>query len=261
MKFKDALRNMGQLQSLTTAMIATNVILAGGLVYAVVALTNVHDRVILVPPSLDQKAMIGWNHANKEYLKSFGLYIATLVGNIQPKSSAVVLDSVSAFMDPRIYTSFRSQLMTLIEDPVFKSSGSVISFLPSSIQYETETSRVFVAGTIITSTSGSQKYQKQVIYEIGAQIREGRPWVTHFTSYEGNIPRTVTWWVQKNSRDGQPIPNYALPSKWQSESYKDAPQSTPSDLSVMKPDAVVEPMPIKAEEPAGGDGTATEVKE
>lgn len=231
MNLMSALRNMKQLQSLAIAMLCSNVILAVGVVYALVELGNQHDRVVLVPPSLDKKAVIAWESANKEYLKSFGLYMATLVGNIQPKSSTVVLDSVSAFMDPLIYTDFRKQLVMIIEDPTFKASGSVISFLPQSIQYEVETSRVFVTGSIITSTAGSTKYQKNVVYEIGTRIREGRPWVTHFTSYEGAQIRSVNWWAQKNTRDGTPIPQYALPGKWQEQKLIE-PAST--DFSVMK---------------------------
>ncbi len=233
MNFISALRNMKQLQSITMVMLCSNVILATGISYAMVKLGNQHDRVVLVPPSLDKKAEIAWDHANKEYIKSFGLYMSTLVGNIQPKSSSVVLDSVSAFMDPGIYTDFRSQLLAIIEDPTFKASGSVISFLPQSIQYETETSRVFVTGSIITSTAGSTKYQKNVVYELTVRIREGRPWVTHFTSYEGTQIRSVNWWAQKNTRDGTTIPSYALPEKW---SGKDPDTSVPSDFSVMKID-------------------------
>lgn len=232
MNLKDALRNMGQLQALSLTMMASNVIMAAGLVYAIVTLSNSHERIVLVPPNLDQKAEIAWNSANKEYLKSFALYMAILVGNIQPKSSAVVLESVSAFMDPIIYTEFRRQLMAIIEDPMFKASGSVISFLPGSIHYEHETSRVFVPGTIITSSSGSQKYSKQVTYEIGVRIRQGRPWVTHFTSYEGTIPRTVTWYTNRNSRDGSPIPEFALPEKWKNEKTNSEAQL--ADLSAMQ---------------------------
>ncbi|KLR58984.1 hypothetical protein OX89_04130 [Diaphorobacter sp. J5-51] len=238
MKLISALRNMKQLQSLTIAMVCSNIILAMGVSYAMVALGNNHERVVLVPPNLDKKAEIAWTSANREYIKSFGLYMATLVGNVQPKSSTVVLDSVSAFMDPAIYTDFRKQLMTIIEDPVFKASGSVISFLPSSIQYEVETSRVFVTGAIITSTAGSTKYTKNVIYELGVRIREGRPWVTHFTSYEGTNIHSVNWWAQKASKDGTVIPNYALPDKWNG---KEIETSVPSDFSVMKMDEGVKP--------------------
>lgn len=220
MKFFEMVRNMRQLNAVVLGLMVSNIILSLGVFYAVITVANMRDRVVLVPPNLSRQAQIGWNSADKDYLKSFGLYMATLVGNIQPKSSAIVLDSVGMFMDPSIYNDFRRQLMAVIEDPVFKSSGSVISFLASSVQYEAETGRVFITGTIVTSTAGSQKYQKQVTYEVGTVIREGRPSVRHFTSYEGNVPRTVTWWVQKNGRDGQPIPNYALPEKWKSPEAK-----------------------------------------
>ena len=143
MKFKDALRNMRELQLMTKGLLVSNIILGAGMVYGLISISGERERIVLVPPTLDQKAEIAWKSANKEYVKSFGLYIATLVGNMQPKSSTIVLDAVSAFMDADIYTEFRRQIMTLIEDPVFKSSGSVISFQPNSIQYEAETNRVF----------------------------------------------------------------------------------------------------------------------
>mgnify|MGYP003615984446 FL=1 len=65
MNLMSALRNMKQLQSLTIAMLCSNVILAVGVVYALVELGNQHDRVVLVPPSLDKKAVIAWESANK----------------------------------------------------------------------------------------------------------------------------------------------------------------------------------------------------
>ena len=216
MKFKDAMRNMSQLQLMTKGLLVSNAILGLGVVYALFTVNGQRERIVLVPPTLDAKAEIAWESANKEYIKSFGLYIATMVGNIQPKSSTVVLDGVSAFMDPQVYVEFRRQILTLIEDPVFKASGSVISFQPNASQYEIETSRVFISGTLITATSGSQKYQKQVTYELGVSIREGRPWISHFLSYEGSIPRTVSWHVNKQAREGGEIPDYALPGKFRS---------------------------------------------
>ncbi|CAN7643143.1 type IV conjugative transfer system protein TraE [Acidovorax sp. LjRoot129] len=262
MNFKSALRNMSELQALTRVLVVSNAMLVAALVYAFAVMSGERERIVLVPPMLDQKAEVAWNSANKEYIKSFGMYIATLVGNIQPKSSQVVLDSVSAFMDPSIYTDFRRQLMTIMEDPVFKGSGSVISFLPNSLQFEADTSRVFVSGTLITSTSGAQKYQKQVTYEMGISIREGRPWVSHFLSYEGTIPRTVAWHVNRSSREGGVIPDYATPSRYKKNGGKpqeDALQAL--DLDAMKPATApiqeaaqkVSEQPVQATDSATGE--------
>ena len=245
MKFKDALRNMRVLQLMTKGLLVSNIILGAGMVYGLISISGERERIVLVPPTLDQKAEIAWKSANKEYVKSFGLYIATLVGNMQPKSSTIVLDAVSAFMDADIYTEFRRQIMTLIEDPVFKSSGSVISFQPNSIQYEAETNRVFVTGSLITATSGTQKYQKQVTYEMGISIREGRPWVSHFLSYEGTIPRTVQWHVNHSSRNGGEIPEYALPARYKKKlSGSESANQQLMDLDGMKPTGI--PIPETA---------------
>lgn len=261
MKLLDMLRNMKQLQATTFVLLVSNVILALGVVYAVITVSNIRERVVLVPPNLDRKAQIAWSSADKEYLKSFGLYMATLVGNIQPKSSAVVLDMVGVFMDPSIYPDFRKQLLAVIEDPVFKSSGSVISFMPASVQYEAETTRVFITGTIVTSTAGSQKYQKHVTYEVGTSIREGRPYVTHFTSYEGNVPRTVTWWVQKNGRDSQAIPDYALPDRWKSNKQSEiTPSASDFDAVNVQKTGVGEPV-AEAAPPVQAPASAQDQKE
>ena len=123
-----------------------------------------------------------------------------------------------------------------VGDGALTASGSVITFQPNSIQYEPETNRVFVTGTLITATSGSQKYQKQVTYEMGITIREGRPWVSHFLSYEGTIPRTVSWHVNRSSRDGVEIPEYATPARYRKkQSAADKANEQLLDLDGMKP--------------------------
>jgi len=208
--FKRALKNLNQLQTMVIGLLATNTMMAAGLIYAMSVGFNTHERLVIIPPHLDEKAVIAWDTANKEYMESFGLYVASLVGNIQPRSANFIIEAISAFMDPRIYPEFRRQAMAIVNDPVFKSSGAIMTFLPSQIQYEAETSRVFVLGNLVTKTNNRDQ-QKKVIYEVGMSIKEGRPFVTHFTSYEGTIPRTVSWHIAQSEKSGEPIPAHALP--------------------------------------------------
>ena len=210
MRMPTALKNMDSLQKLSIGSLCSNVILAVGLVVAIIQITGEHERIVLVPPHLDRQVEIAWNSADAEYMKSFGLYVATLVGNVQPRTSKVVLDTVGAFMDAEIYGEFRRQTRAIIDDPIFKQSGAVITFQPSSIQYEAETSRVFVVGALITKSATNNR-AKTVTYEIGMQVRNGRPWVHHFTSYEGSVPHTLSWHVQYAKREGKELPNYVRP--------------------------------------------------
>ena len=66
MKFKDALRNMRELQLMTKGLLVSNIILGAGMVYGLISISGERERIVLVPPTLDQKAEIAWKSANKE---------------------------------------------------------------------------------------------------------------------------------------------------------------------------------------------------
>ncbi|TPG92009.1 hypothetical protein EAH72_25175, partial [Pseudomonas caspiana] len=70
---------------------------------------------------MDKEVKIGWNTADEEYLKSFGLYASVLMGNVTPKNVNFVADSVSAFVDPAIYPEVRKKMFILANDPVFNT--------------------------------------------------------------------------------------------------------------------------------------------
>lgn len=212
MKFSMALKNMSLLQKIAILSVSGNFFGVVAIVMLAYGTLENKERLTLVPPYLDSKVEIAWNTASKEYIKSFGLYVASLVGNLQPKTAPFVIDSLSAFMAPAVYSDFRRQALAIVDDPIFKQAGVVITFQPTNIQYENETSRVFVVGSLITKGSRGDQ-QKNVTYEMTINIIEGRPIVMHFTSYEGNIPRTVNWHVNQANREGNSVPDYADPKK------------------------------------------------
>jgi conjugal transfer pilus assembly protein TraE len=210
MILKDALRSIGRLQAMTLSLLVSNVLMAAGLSFAILALNAQHDRIVLLPPHLDQKAAVAWRSADAEYIKSFALYVATLVGSIQPRSASTIIDATSAFMVPKLYAKFREKALNITNDPIYKSTGAAMSFQPSQIRYEPETSRVFVMGTLLTVSAAGEQTTR-VIYEIGVIIKEGRPWVHHFHSYESNQPQTLEWHMKKAARENTEIPEHAKP--------------------------------------------------
>lgn len=206
MRLNVALRNMGALQKVALVSIASNLILSAGMFYTVAALNNTHERLVIIPPHLDKKAEIAWESANSSYIKSFGFYVANMIGNLQPETAGIILDAVSVFMEPRIYSDFRRQAFDIINDPIFKQTKSSTFFQPASIIFERSTSKVFVIGDLQTKTINST-LNKSVVYELGIVIREGRPWISHFTSYEGKEPRTTLWYLKKEIE----VPEHAKP--------------------------------------------------
>lgn len=225
MKLKDAMRSMGRLQAMTMAMLLSNIVMAAGLSFSIVALNSERDRLVIIPPHLDKKAVVAWESANADYLKSFGLYVATLVGSIQPRSSETIIDAVSAFMVPKVYVEFRQQALAIINDPVYQVSGAAMSFQPHEVRYESDTGRVFVMGNLLTVSAAGEDSRK-VTYEMGITIREGRPWVHHFTSYDGNKPRTLEWHLARAAREDRDLPEHAKPLSMREDPLAAAQQHT-----------------------------------
>lgn len=196
MKLKIMSRTWELSAALALWLAISNVILALLLFVAVTEMLSVKDkeRIALVPPYLNEKMSVGWNSASENYYKSFGLYFATLVGNITPSNVDFVIDILSTFLAPEIYTSIKPKLIALSKDAVFRESGGTSAFHSSHIDYEPETSKVFVMGTMTTASyAKTQPELKTVVYEMAIHIKDGLPNITYLDSYEGAQPRTLKW--------------------------------------------------------------------
>lgn len=133
-------------------LLATNVFLTLALVVtSFLALTN-RERIVLVPPRLDDKMLVAWSNAGAEYYKAFGLFVATLLGNITPSNSKFVADQLSVFINPKLYAPIRTQILAYADDPRFARAAAFNYFSPSKVVWEPATSKVFVMGTITMSS-------------------------------------------------------------------------------------------------------------
>lgn len=154
------------------------------------------ERVVIVPPLAlmdSERIEVAWNTANQDYLKSFALYVSTLIGNITPDNIQFVADVIGDFVTPAIYGDIRTKLLSLAKDETWVTSAQASFFAPRQIVYEPQTERVFVIGDLITTGFKTLSERKNVIYEMIVKLREGRPIVEYFTSYEGNQPHTLKW--------------------------------------------------------------------
>lgn len=175
-------------------LMLSNAALAVTLMGTVYLAIGNRERVVLVPPQLDARVTVGMSTASSEYLKSFGLYIATLAGNITPYNVEFLTGILSRHLDSRVYTAVRTRLQAVAADPVFRSSGGASWFEARRLDYEKETSRVFVVGQLNTLSAGrSSPDVAPVVYDLKIEMRDGRPLVTALDSYEGSEPRTLKW--------------------------------------------------------------------
>ena len=185
-------------------MLLSNVILTSLLAVSMGKNFTVHETTRLVPPYLPSKSVsIGWDTADKEYLESIGLYVATLTANVTPSNVTFVADRLSQLLTSRIYQNVRQQILALAQDPIFRANGGSVRFEATKIVSEKETEKVFVIGKMTTQTVSSRETKAAVI-EMKIFMKDGRPWVDSMDHYDGSEPHTLTW-IEKNPGQAQQI--------------------------------------------------------
>lgn len=186
---------------LAMLLMVSNVILVGLLAITTFAAINKKEHVVLVPPYLDKKVEVTWNSASADYYKSFGLYVASLLGNLTPKNIDFVIGVLSDFLDPAIYRDVRVKLIALKDDKVFQRSSGVTYFTAETLVFEPETNRVFVIGRLFATGFNNAVTANDVVYEMKLAIQNGMPRVLALTSYNGNQPHTMKWEESQPKQD------------------------------------------------------------
>jgi conjugal transfer pilus assembly protein TraE len=152
-----------------------------------------HERIVLTPMVVDKQMTVEWRNADGEYLKAFGLSVAQLVGDLTPENVTFVLDALSRFMDPSIYADLRKKMLVVTDTRQFKELASSSRYLPSGVVYEHNTGKVFVSGTMETSTTlGKEKHL--MTYEMTVRVENGMPVIFSFDNY-ADSPHTQEWTI------------------------------------------------------------------
>jgi conjugal transfer pilus assembly protein TraE len=147
------------------------------------------DRVtVIVPPTLNEKAEISQRAASVGYKKSWGLYVAELLGNITPSNVEFVVESLSSMMTGDTYEKFRTTAALQVEK--IKRDGMSVSFEPRSVQYERITDKVFVTGNSVVDAAGVKAPQTFTrVFEVMIDINNGVPTISYIDTYQGQ-PKT-----------------------------------------------------------------------
>lgn len=158
-----------------------------------ISASSKHERIVIVPPGLSGPVEIDWGAASSEYMKTFGIFYATLVGTISPKNVTYVADRLSAMTSVSAYPIIRKRLLSLAQDPQFVNSGSSVNFVSQEVIYEPERKKVFVVGESRVQSGYGNVKVSPIVYEMDIEMMEGRPVVMLLENYEGSQPHTTKW--------------------------------------------------------------------
>ena len=164
--------------------LTTNVVLSVALTGMVMKNLQQHERVVVVPTTVNKAYEIQWNAASTEYYKDMAVWISGMIGQVNATNVDRTITTINRFFAPNIQKQVAESLHGLVAYLPSKTNYSSW-FLPVDVVYEQTTRKIFVTGHLTSAVTTATKLQKQVTYEFKFIMDGGQPVVTHFTSYDG----------------------------------------------------------------------------
>lgn len=196
-------REHGSHTSWSAAMVKTNFLLVSnvGLVLLLMmslwSQLNQKPTVVIKPPVLTGEIRIEDGLPNKEWQESWALYLAHMIGNINPRNVEFVTKQVTSLLSPSLQDSSERAMRRLVEQ--LRLSNFSQQFEVQDIHYDPTTRMVWVWGYKTTQLASSNKQatsatedsadRRRWTFEFIIRLNElGMPVVTHIDQYDG-LPR------------------------------------------------------------------------
>lgn len=196
-------REHGSHTSWSAAMVKTNFLLVSnvGLVLLLMmslwSQLNQKPTVVIKPPVLTGEIRIEDGLPNKEWQESWALYLAHMIGNINPRNVEFVSKQVVAMLSTNLQLEKERDIRRIVD--MMRMSNLTQSFEVQDLKYEASNRMVWVWGYKTTQLASSNKQatsatedsadRRRWTFEFIIRLNElGMPVVTHIDQYDG-LPR------------------------------------------------------------------------
>ncbi len=143
---------------------------------------------VFVPPSLNEKVEVSVNRASESYKKAWALFVATLLGNINPDNSDFIRTQLDNMVTGEIKLAINEQIASAIDQLKLEKVSTV--FRIRVVLFEPESDHVFVSGhSHMVGVGGKTKVVDQT-YEFKIDVKQYSPLITFMSIYNGG-PRTL----------------------------------------------------------------------
>jgi conjugal transfer pilus assembly protein TraE len=156
-----------------------------------IALIRTREQIVLVPPNLTEQVRIGYGSADAAYYKSWGLYVAEMVGNLTPGNAPFVAEALGRLFAASDYNAVRTAVFS--QGQTMAQNGVVSFFKADAVVWEAQTSRIFVTGERREmSPTGTATSVETITYQMHVSMSAGQPVLDQFSVYSGS-PHTLEW--------------------------------------------------------------------
>lgn len=142
------------------------------------------DTIVMVPPQLQQEAIIANGEGNEEYQKRFAFAFTNVVGNVRPKTVDFIVDTMYETFSPalreRVGVTLKNEAR-ILRDRDLEQEWDFEDML-----YSPKKKIVWVWGKRTIKGDGVPPMTSNYTYEWQIKPIDGLPRITHFKSYDGH---------------------------------------------------------------------------
>ncbi|MFO1429681.1 MAG: TraE/TraK family type IV conjugative transfer system protein [Candidatus Competibacteraceae bacterium] len=139
--------------------------------------------VVLVPPELNQPIKVARQQADADFKRTWGLFVATLLGNVTPGNADLIVPGLEPLLAPsiapKVKLAIAEQLSALRQEEVS------LSFSSKAAIYEVSSGKTFITGTLQTTGLSGAPQRSERTYEMEFQVVNYRPQLTFIDAYTG----------------------------------------------------------------------------
>jgi len=173
-------------------LVAYSAIITLGIILLIGQVVSMRERVVLVPPYINQQMKVGYASADPSFYESWGMYVAELTGNLTPGNEKYVRHTLRKLLAPKPYQAVNTAILATVAQE--KTDKVVTAFVAQRTIWQPQTKTVFVYGTLHQiSPAGRYVASSTQTYQMNFQINHGQPVITAMSWYPG-VPHTIRWY-------------------------------------------------------------------
>jgi conjugal transfer pilus assembly protein TraE len=122
------------------------------------------EKIVLVPPKIEQTFWVGHNSVSQEYLSEMSHFFATLRFNIKPNAIGGQREVLLRYVSPEYYESLKVELVN--EVARMTKEHITTAFFPVEIKTDVKHLEALITGDLITTIGANQLPVRRVTYKI-----------------------------------------------------------------------------------------------
>lgn len=123
------------------------------------------ESVVLVPPTLEDRATVHVSAADREMQIAWGMYMSGLLGNVTPSSAQFLKANIGRHLTPRLYRPLVESIDAQVEQ--IKEEQVSMQFIPATARWEDKVDKVVVSGEFVVRGVRGAERRGLRTYELG----------------------------------------------------------------------------------------------